>query len=1359
MKYRLLRFSLLSVLVMLCGGFVHATDPVTAKWDFTSDANPRAATFLQGTSGTLESNVDGVVLSIDANNGKFDSQNRTSDAQVTNGTIVKVPVVSTNDQVTIVGNWKVSYTIGSEAEAVTDLNKTYTATAADVKDGFVTITVTDDNNYFYSIQVVQNEPEEEPEGAVILYSWNQGTETGGQAVASDGESVNYANATYTTIRLNGKADFSTNVVTTTLDKPLKAGDKIKITGYRNKNDKNKQTGFKAKFDKGGEIATTDGLYYVNIDTSDESAEDSNRGTEPNTEEFEVPAAAAGSTSITMTRAFTNTNLFITKLVIETTEGGEEPVAQDVTGTWDYSNADVMTATMALSGSSEAGQVNAQEDNGLQLTVLANGAAFRNNGNNIQVRKDAEFRIPVKNAGDLVTIKGYPGYSYYSINDGEEVTNTNDNPQTEYKAKASDAERGYVSVVSTNDNNYYLSLSVTQYAPKDPSQPELVEKSIYKTDFSEWEELTSSKEESIVAKTTKFTNEELNFTFYNTGVNTGTYDESKFPNNNGYRIFCEKNAGGYVVTSALANISKVRFVHAATGGSRGYKLEAKGEGDEDWVVISNSYANPNGWCEVTANVNKENCQLRFTNLAEAQYAYLFELEIFGKVDLSNEPMLETLTANGKTYNADDIFEMESDGNYHATIELASNETMVDASNPVTAVAANGEIGEITYEVLGMANLVTIPVTVKEKTVNYVAAFVRKPMLTLTYVGVDGQEIGTQQVEKDAPLGEFAYDINSVAATKGGYKARGWFKQNYVGEKYTTASTFAENAKLYAVETEIEVSSESRKYEFDLTDKNFDPADHEAFNPTGGAWHDTTHGWSFSNGNTIDLLVGTKATISITTCKYPEGGTTKIVASNGVEVSAIGATDGAGQNIDYEGEAGTLTLTISGGQCYIHKLVINNTAETSYTKDGDWLFVKANDAVSLTDALEIANGTADQRQYVFIPNGTYDLGTKALTTIAGSNVSIIGESMEGVIIKNRPVKEGIAITATLLNTGSNNYLQDLTLDCIAPYGTGDDTNSAERGVTLQDKGNQTICKNVYLKGLQDTYYSNNNNGTYYFEDGKIEGTVDYVCGYGDVYFNKVLFYNATRSNGSGGDCIAAPNTLKSFGYIFSDCTIDGTEVNANNYRLARPWAANTIVKMINTTMIIKPVAEGWGEWSPAKAVTQFAEYNSVDAEGAAIDLSGRKTTIGGQANTPILTADEAATCTVNAIFSGDWKPAQLAAQLEAPDAEYTNGTVTWAPTNNGAIAYMIEKNGEFVGITAGNSMTVEADAEKDKLTIRAANGRGGFGEAKQVAYTATSIQAINAAIERGEQVIYNLAGQRVNKATKGMYIINGQKIVVK
>ena len=180
-----------------------------------------------------------------------------------------------------------------------------------------------------------------------------------------------------------------------------------------------------------------------------------------------------------------------------------------------------------------------------------------------------------------------------------------------------------------------------------------------------------------------------------GVNTGTYDASKFPDNDGNRIFCDKNAEGYITTSALANISKVRFVHAATGSSRGYKLEAKGDGDKDWVVISETSANPSSWCEVTKTVNKTNCQLRFTNLSESNYAYIFELEIFSNVDLTGAALLESMTANGKTYNADEVFEMGNSGNYEATIELASSETMPSAENPVTAVAANGEIGTITY----------------------------------------------------------------------------------------------------------------------------------------------------------------------------------------------------------------------------------------------------------------------------------------------------------------------------------------------------------------------------------------------------------------------------------------------------------------------------------------------------------------------------------------------------------------------------------------------------------------------------------------------------------------------------------------
>ena len=287
---------------------------------------------------------------------------------------------------------------------------------------------------------------------------------------------------------------------------------------------------------------------------------------------------------------------------------------------------------------------------------------------------------------------------------------------------------------------------------------------------------------------------------------------------------------------------------------------------------------------------------------------------------------------------------------------------------------------------------------------------------------------------------------------------------------------------------------------------------------------------------------------------------------------------------------------------------------------------------------ANSTQSNPVKIFLPNGTYDFGTECLTTISGSYISIIGESMDGVVIKNRPVKEGIAITATLLNTGSNNYLQNLTLDCLAPYGTGDDTSTAERGVSLQDKGTQTICKNVYLKGLQDTYYHNNNNGVYYFEDSKIEGTVDFICGNGDVYFNNVLLNVVARSTGaSSANVICAPNTPKSFGYVFNNTTIDGISEQNNKYRLGRPWASNTIIRMLNTKMNILPIAAGWDEWSSnvekQNSVIQFAEYNSVDKDGNTVDLSSRKTSFKGVANNPVITESEAANYTPSAVL-GDF-----------------------------------------------------------------------------------------------------------------------------
>lgn len=196
-----------------------------------------------------------------------------------------------------------------------------------------------------------NEGTPEP---TTIFSWEGNADgaivSGGTVTATDangtdvtGEDVNTSTGAFKCIRLRGAKDFSTFKVIITLDNELKAGDKIAITACRNKDVANKKSGLLAKFDKGGQLSTSqNGLEFVNIDTSDASAADQNRGTEPNTLIFDIPSDAAGSKVITMTRAETGTNLFITKIIITSTNSDdngnndpEEPVTNPVELTWDY----------------------------------------------------------------------------------------------------------------------------------------------------------------------------------------------------------------------------------------------------------------------------------------------------------------------------------------------------------------------------------------------------------------------------------------------------------------------------------------------------------------------------------------------------------------------------------------------------------------------------------------------------------------------------------------------------------------------------------------------------------------------------------------------------------------------------------------------------------------------------------------------------------------------------------------------------------------------------------------------------------------------------------------------------------------
>ena len=736
-----------------------------------------------------------------------------------------------------------------------------------------------------------------------------------------------------------------------------------------------------------------------------------------------------------------------------------------------------------------------------------------------------------------------------------------------------------------------------------------------------------------------------------------------------------------------------------------------------------------------------------------------------------PILASFKLNGTEYAADEVFEIDGT-DYVGEIKLSKSATMVSAENPLTDItAASGEIGTVTYEGSETACTVTIPMTAGEESINYILNVVQKPDYTLTYIGLDGSTIGTQTVEEDAAIGEFAVDIASVEGAKEGYKARGWFKNNYVGEKYKTADVITSDISLYAIETEIEVASDSRKYSFNLADPFFYAEDHEAFTPTEGSkckFHDTTHGWSFYNDDQVDLLVGPKATIYVTLCQYGKATNVLVLDANGETLETLDGmseTDGDLRTYAYEGAEGKISLKfVATGEMYIHNVKIVNTTTTNYDQAGPWITVKAGDASSFVDAIDAANGiSGDGRVYIFLPNGTYDLGQTCLTQIGRKNISIIGQSTEGTIIQNKPAKEGIAETATLLNTSENLYMQDLTLkNNWDYYGIAGDG----RAVCLQDKGSNTVCKNVRLLSHQDTYYTNNQNGNYYWEDSEVHGTVDFICGEGTLFMEKSKLVVEKRNADGSGECtITAPSTKEgnTYGYVFRNCEIEN---NAQKYNYGRAWNNAPRCAYINTTVNDdKLVASRWTlKGMNENPATAFVEYNTMDAEGNVVSPSSHVVTFtaskSSQTNPDfetILTAAQAAEFALDKVFT-DWTPAEFTVQVDAPDAEISEEVITWTPADD-AIAYAIFKNDKLMGITTESTYDISGNeshgaprkAEGDDVyTIRAANAHGGFGEAKTIE-VATGIE--NVSTENGNVVsttYYNVAGARVSDSAKGVLL---------
>ena len=360
---------------------------------------------------------------------------------------------------------------------------------------------------------------------------------------------------------------------------------------------------------------------------------------------------------------------------------------------------------------------------------------------------------------------------------------------------------------------------------------------------------------------------------------------------------------------------------------------------------------------------------------------------------------------------------------------------------------------------------------------------------------------------------------------------------------------------------------------------------------------------------------------------------------------------------------------------------------------------------------SSGASESKRFIlFVPDGEYNI-TKLTgdehgkTTFSGSNISIIGQSVDKTIIWNTTDTEGISTTATIyFPSNKNMYMQDITLQNRSSVSSA---NAARQVALQQNAGDKFIYKNVRLLSGQDTYYTKK--GRTYWEGGEIDGTVDFICGGGDIFFEGTKLV-MTRNGGY----ITASQNPDDKGYVFNNAIIEVSNSSFNKtFYLGRSWGhAKTI--FLNTIMRAEPRAEGWGpDMNSAPAV--FGEYNSKNGSGGDINTSQRKTRFDGGKDPSSATtlktvwnASDAAKYTLKNVLGGNdnWEPNKLTVQVSAPKISQEGANIIWNDDDN-AICWAIFVNGKYHSNTTSNSIDVGTIAAGSKVTVRAANSMGGLG----------------------------------------------------
>lgn len=241
--------------------------------------------------------------------------------------------------------------------------------------------------------------------------------------------------------------------------------------------------------------------------------------------------------------------------------------------------------------------------------------------------------------------------------------------------------------------------------------------------------------------------------------------------------------------------------------------------------------------------------------------------------------------------------------------------------------------------------------------------------------------------------------------------------------------------------------------------------------------------------------------------------------------------------------------------------------------------SGDFTTVQKAIDSIPDNNDVWKVIFVKKGIYY--EKIVLDYKKTKVILVGEDVDSTIITYDDYADKVLPGHTF-----STYTFRADAPDFQAYNISFESTAGNRGqgVAFHGNGDRQILYHCRLLGNQDTYFDNFRTRRY-IRDCYIEGSVDYIFGFGVTLFDSCQLH----TNQSGGYVTAASTPqYYEFGYVFKNCRLT-TGLAVSGLSLGRPWFdwANTVFYECWEPEGLS--STGWTAWSGRENTCFYREYN--------------------------------------------------------------------------------------------------------------------------------------------------------------------------